>query len=129
MIWRWESLDRVRGEKGYVLFGFSTKMEKGEENVNSRIESVLPILIMMLNDEDRNQNGMSAQENKYVQKKVGRWLKWVSQGVYQNEEMKIYELYRTYFSQIIPLIVNDLSIHTYFSSGIQIFTWFFHRWY
>ncbi len=33
-----------------------------------------------------------------------------------------WNLYRTYFSQIIPFIMNDLSIHTNFSSGTPIFT-------
>ncbi len=47
---------------------------------------------------------------------------YYGQGVYQNEEMKLQDLYVTYFSQIICLITKDLSIHTIISSGIQIFT-------
>ncbi len=33
-----------------------------------------------------------------------------------------YRTYKNYFSQIIALIMNDLLIHTNFSSGIQTFT-------
>ncbi len=54
--------------------------------------------------------------------------KLFSQDVYRNEEMKIQDLHRTYFSQITPFIMNDLSIYTNFSSGMQIFIWFFQRW-
>ncbi len=42
-------------------------------------------------------------------------------GVHWNEKMKIQDLTGLFFSQITPLIMNDLSIHTNFSSGI-IFT-------